>query len=488
LVQRAIALARSASDRQLLVQALQRAAVILSEVRDFEGALPIQQEALREAQCLGDPGLLCDVMNTMGNVFGATHQMEAAQQWYQRAEAAAAEAGDPRRVRMVQANVACKLLNQGEHELKLGHVEAGRSLLQRMLALSEPLVAQAQACGDLEREFVARCNRAAALVRLERHREALDEFETCLPMAPRVCLEGALITVAIYQVRALRSMGQIQRARDLGADALSGAGRHDLLAAAEVHEELSLLEEAAGDLAAALRHHRAFHLMHAQALNLSAVHTSAIASTRLQAQGLMAEAAASSARAHQLSLENQALAARAQAADQEALTDPLTGLANRRQRDRFMREISRERAAPARRMSVALIDIDHFKRINDRFGHAKGDEVLQALASMLRQRTRSGDLAARMGGEEFIVVFAAADASEAEQACERLRSDVQDHPWSGVHPQLAVTISIGVCALTDGTDFRSALEQADKALYRAKGAGRNRVCIDDPARARSAPA
>lgn len=478
LAQDAIALARPSGDLRLLVKALQRAAVILSEGRDFESALPIQQEALAAAQNLGDQGLLCDVMNTLGNVFGATYQFEAALEWYERAEAAASKAGDSRRARMVRVNVACRYLNQGERELKLGKVAAGRSLLHRMVTMSAPLVAEAQASGDKEREFVARCNRAAALVRLDLHQEALGEFDICLPMAALVGLESALMSVAIYRVRALRSIGQMQQAREAGAMALAGPGQHDLLAASEVHEELSLVEEEAGDFAAALRHHRAFHSLHTQALNNFAVQSSAIASARLEAQGLMAEAAAAAARAHQLALENLALAARAEVAGQEALTDPLTGLANRRRLDLFMLEVKDVQGTADQEMAVALIDIDHFKQINDRFGHSKGDEVLRAIASILRRSTRTGDLAARFGGEEFIVVFTSAGPAEAKQACERLRSEVESHPWTQVHAQLAVTISVGVTSLACGGDIGASLELADAALYRAKGTGRNRVCGD----------
>lgn len=473
-----MALARTAGELRLLVQSLQCVAVILSEGRDFEGALPIQQEALAAAQKLGDQGLLCDVMNTLGNVFGATYQFEAALEWYAQAEAAADRAGDGQRSRMVRANVACKYLNQGERELKLGHVAAGRSLLHRMLALSAPLVVESQASVDRQREFIVRCNRAAALVRLDLHREALEEFEACLPMAPLVGLEGALITVAIYRVRALRSIGQIQQAREVGALALAGPGRHDLLAAAEVHEELSLLEEEAGDLSAALRHHRSFHSLHTQALNNAAVLGSAIVSSRLQAQGLMAEAEASAARARQLSLENRALAARAEALGQEALTDPLTGLANRRHLEHFMRNIASDHGELGREMSIALVDIDHFKQINDRFGHSKGDEVLTALASILHRNTRTGDLAVRFGGEEFVIFFASAALLEARKICERLRREVERHSWADLHDQLSVTVSIGVSRLPHGGDLRPTLERADAALYRAKGAGRNRVCSD----------
>ena len=154
-----------------------------------------------------------------------------------------------------------------------------------------------------------------------------------------------------------------------------------------------------------------------------------------------------------------------------AVTDPLTGLHNRR----FL-DIHLDRAASAEgTFSVALLDIDHFKRINDGFGHDAGDRVLIEFARRLQGAIRASDLACRYGGEEFAVLMAGADAETAFGVAERIRSAVSDVLFPIGGEALAVTVSAGL-ALSRGGEARSAiLQRADAALYEAKRAGRNRV-------------
>ncbi len=150
-----------------------------------------------------------------------------------------------------------------------------------------------------------------------------------------------------------------------------------------------------------------------------------------------------------------------------AAKDPLTGLINRGFFDeRMQAEVSRTNRT-GRLLSVALIDIDHFKRFNDDFGHIVGDEVLKVLAGIFQKSLRKSDLVARYGGEEFIILFPETPAEFAVQTADRLRVAVE---------QSTVTVSIGVSALpTDGKDMRTVIDRADKRLYEAKHAGRNRV-------------
>ncbi|MBP2291468.1 GGDEF domain-containing response regulator [Azospirillum rugosum] len=164
-----------------------------------------------------------------------------------------------------------------------------------------------------------------------------------------------------------------------------------------------------------------------------------------------------------------------------ATTDPLTGLWNRR---RFLElaegELSRLRRY-ARPVSVLMLDIDHFKAINDTHGHAAGDEALCRLADRCRAELRETDHLGRLGGEEFAIVLPETGLGEAVEVAERLRLSLSDMPVRLGDTTLHMTVSIGVAACRDGdASIDRALGRADRALYAAKGGGRNRVVADAP--------
>jgi len=156
-------------------------------------------------------------------------------------------------------------------------------------------------------------------------------------------------------------------------------------------------------------------------------------------------------------------------------TDPLTGLGNRRRLD-AMTAGSRTASGRASAYSVVSLDIDHFKSYNDRHGHPAGDEVLRTVARLLRGGTRSDDLVARTGGEEFVIVMPETGSVEALAIAERLRRTIAEAPW----PCGPVTASLGVATVRGPLSsevYSTALEAADRALYRSKREGRNRVTL-----------
>ncbi|MGE0714602.1 MAG: diguanylate cyclase [Alphaproteobacteria bacterium] len=162
-----------------------------------------------------------------------------------------------------------------------------------------------------------------------------------------------------------------------------------------------------------------------------------------------------------------------------ATTDSLTGAATRRF---FAAEVARE-VERARRhgrpLSCLAIDVDHFKKVNDRYGHAAGDRVLQACVTLCRARLRAVDLLGRMGGEEFAVALPETPPAAALVVAERLRAAIQDTPVDNPGEPIRVTASIGVATLAPGeTSFDQVLARADKALYAAKNGGRNRTVVD----------
>ena len=175
-------------------------------------------------------------------------------------------------------------------------------------------------------------------------------------------------------------------------------------------------------------------------------------------------------------LRTQELQAANQALEMQARSDPLTGLLNRRGLEgqfNFAIALARRSGRP---LSLLAVDVDHFKRVNDTHGHGVGDQVLQSLAQTLQQRLRSSDVAARIGGEEFVALLPDTSLEEARAAADALRLAVaaQSHPQAG-----PITISLGVSALRadDADNASTLLERADAALYQAKKEGRNRVCV-----------
>jgi len=164
-----------------------------------------------------------------------------------------------------------------------------------------------------------------------------------------------------------------------------------------------------------------------------------------------------------------------------ASTDTLTQLANRRT---FQAALTRALAHAQRNGSslcLAMLDVDFFKQVNDRYGHDAGDEVLKHVATILRKAARSGDLPARIGGEEFVVLMHDCSAAQALVAAERIRAALEAETCVTDALAIAVTASLGIAQWDAGMEGKHVLEAADGALYQAKKNGRNRVELASPA-------
>lgn len=168
---------------------------------------------------------------------------------------------------------------------------------------------------------------------------------------------------------------------------------------------------------------------------------------------------------------------------QAAVTDPLTGLYNRRYAETHLDRIADQAQATGRQYALMVVDIDHFKSVNDTYGHSAGDAVLRTLAERLRANFRAIDLLARIGGEEFLIAMPNTTTDQAHFAAERMRRLVNDTPFyvSGQEKPLNITVSVGIaidgqCEVAPQTP-NHLFERADEALYKAKSSGRNTVSI-----------
>jgi diguanylate cyclase (GGDEF)-like protein len=175
--------------------------------------------------------------------------------------------------------------------------------------------------------------------------------------------------------------------------------------------------------------------------------------------------------------DNGELATRVDRLVRVAHEDALTGLSNRRYLDMRLAEFVSAANEDGLRLCVGIVDIDHFKEINDAYSHGAGDSVLRLVANMIKAHCREGDVSARYGGDEFVVCLVGARPEGAVKVLERLRDIVAEHVWTDLPPEMRVTLSIGVTELDPGDTVASLMQRVDAALYRAKRAGRNCVMM-----------
>ena len=161
-----------------------------------------------------------------------------------------------------------------------------------------------------------------------------------------------------------------------------------------------------------------------------------------------------------------------------AVTDPLTGMFNRRYMETQVSILVDNASNRGKSLAVLALDVDHFKSVNDTYGHAAGDKVLIELANRVKEQVRSVDMPCRVGGEEFLVVLPDTDMTEAVVIGERLREAIGSQPFNAgeVAPQLPITVSVGISGFENSNDtLENMLKRADDALYKAKAEGRNKV-------------
>jgi len=175
--------------------------------------------------------------------------------------------------------------------------------------------------------------------------------------------------------------------------------------------------------------------------------------------------------------QNEELRASHERMEWMARTDMLTKLPNRRD---FIEKLERATASATRHhrsFVLAMADVDDFKAVNDRYGHAAGDVVLEGLSALLREAVRTDDYVARWGGEEFILLFSDTDLEGGRIIAEKIRRLTAEQSWPFEGKSLSITVTIGVCAFDGSGDMNDLLRRADEALYEGKSSGRNTVVV-----------
>jgi diguanylate cyclase (GGDEF)-like protein len=316
---------------------------------------------------------------------------------------------------------------------------------------------------------VLHCTRSELRLRSGRAQDALADAEhaTALLGAQGRDAHAYLLGMTVVsEVQALLAAGRADDAWRRGREAVErlGDGLPQIRSL--------ILRDVAEAMRTAGRHEDAYTAL-AESAELERIAFRELTELQRDLDRAMLEASAARHEASALADANAELEALQAQLREQADRDWLTGLHNRRYLARAMDDLSPETAPGP--CSLAILDLDHFKSINDRFGHQVGDEVLVRVAILLRREVRTADVVARTGGEEFVIVMPGSEPHAAAACAERLRVAVAAEPWHEVHPDLEVTASIGVASGSSAAGVGTLATVADERLYAAKDAGRNRV-------------
>jgi diguanylate cyclase (GGDEF)-like protein len=389
--------------------------------------------AVRLADEIGELGLRIFVRRTTCPVFGNAGVADMGERMRQLLELTI-EAGDRWEEALSRNDLACA--HQEEGDLMRAEAE-----IERALEVARGLDSASFALG------VIHSTRADIRLLLGRPGDALADAQHALELLTSTGDSNPYIvgTTVRAEVEARMALGQLEDAQEFGEGALNWLGDR-------VPQTRSVI---LSTLATALR----------DAGRVDEAYDALSRAAELEREAFRELAEL------QVRLERAAL--EASAAREQADRDWLTGLHNRRY---LARELERLANAQLEHpFSLAVIDLDHFKEINDRFGHAAGDSVLVRVATLLCEALRSTDVVVRSGGEEFLMLMPLTETRAATAACERIRQRVRAETWDQVAPGLTLTTSIGLASTDDPGDLEALLRIADGRLYEAKHAGRDRV-------------
>jgi diguanylate cyclase (GGDEF)-like protein len=433
----ALDIGRQRGDPVGMAQALRTIGHVHDDLGDYAVALEHHLQALAHDDGSGHAVSRANTLRTIGIVYSKAGDPRQGLAFYEQSLALTRSAGDLEATARTLNNIGINLKN-------LGELDRSRLALEEALVLFERLRSAGGQAGALS-------NLGLTFEKLG----CTDEAERCQRRAVEFARRAGYAMAGVKSWRALGELltqvGRLDEAAIALAEALAiaeamGARPERALC----HRALAEMHKRAGRGMEALAHFEAFHRLDREVFNEE-----------------------SDRKLRSLQIRH-----RVAQLERQSLEDGLTGLHNRRYLDAALAEAVHRALREGRPLAVALADLDDFKRINDRFSHIVGDAVLRAAARALREHCRAGDAVARYGGEEFALLLPDTDAAGAAHLCEKLRRAVAEFDWRSLHPELAVTLSIGVAGLdvaADAVDVERLLARADQALYRAKAAGKNRV-------------
>jgi diguanylate cyclase (GGDEF)-like protein len=491
----AIELARATGDALGEAQGLFGLGRNLHSQADYPAVFETQNAALAIFKSLGDIHGEARCLNLLGTTCRQLSDLGRALEMYEGALRGFRETGDSKWQARVISNI-------GNVEIQLGNHGAALELFEQALELRRQVQDDEGAGFDLNNAAFARVKRAIQLRASGDGEAAQAEAEAALKLLDRALAISRQFGYKRLEAMCLQSMGEAYQAMARPEVALGMAGEflrlareskdrwieaYGLACVGEIRHQLEEHREGHGELSAALdifealgsrdQMARVLRIL-SQVYEARAELPQALACIRRAGeieQRLRSEETESRARALATRRRLEQARLETERYKRLAMEDALTGLANRRQLDERLEVLMRDARKGGTTVTVALADVDHFKGINDRFSHAVGDEVLRCVGEILRAHCRLGDLAGRYGGEEFMLVFRNLDMRAATDICERVRRAIESWDWKSIHPQLRVTLSMGLASSASLDTAQGVIDAADHWLYEAKHHGRNQI-------------
>lgn len=471
------------SDPKTLGHALWGLGSLVYEQCDYPSSLQAFLSAVAIFEDLGDRSAVCGLYIDIGNTYRDAGMYEKSLDTCLHAADFARETGDREGEILSVGNAAQALM-------MLGRVDEAVSTGERALDLATPIGGHSlySALVCLGRALVS-AGRSSVAVPMFRQADAI--WETMPNHVQTTCSTKLMLGEALVEANELTEALPVLR-KTVELAALIDMKRD----AARAHLSLSRLFKREGDYVLALEHFEEYHNLNARIFSEESDKRIKTILSQWETEKARQEAEIHRLRnvelteanraletanvllqdqAEELQAQAEELEAQAEELERLATVDGLTDLYNRRYMHEWFSRKFVLAQGRAESLAVAMADVDHFKLINDRFGHQVGDFVLQTVARLIGSVCRRSDLAARYGGEEFVIVLPETDLDGALSLCERIRVSVEQYAWDEIRPGLSVTLSVGIAGDTSVVDYEAMLSVADEQLYLAKHAGRNRV-------------
>jgi diguanylate cyclase (GGDEF)-like protein len=451
----AMTLFEIAGEPNLAVDAASLGAAHASRLGELSLASELATKSILALDSVTDDRLRVEIANRLGIFCYSFLDYDRAVDQFEASLAAAERTGDRDKVYRQLHNIADALL-LASRQRRLSHLETGTERLDLAEVAVRRLLIEGTA--EMNRQSGSHRLLAEVLCDLGHVDEALRVLDESRDQASAITPAAQRAALALVEARCLRLGGRVEEAVTAAIRAVRSAEAssddHELMLALE---ELATAEEAAGDLKSALANAR-----EAKA-RMWAIH-------QRQTKQLVQESWARADLERDHRRDRRDLQTQAAEASRLADEDTLTGIGTRRLLERFLRK----EAARHTDVACIIVDVDHFKEINDTLGHGAGDAVLRRLGQLFLSETRAGQVAIRYGGDEFVLALPGVDLALAGGFAERLRLAVLGHDWATLAPGLRVTASLGV-AFGPASRWQAILADSDALLYAAKQRGGNAV-------------